>query len=195
MPFRSKPESQTRHSSIRPTLTFRVILQRYQRRQTETQVSSSTWSQTRQRGEAWVLFLTKSLKNKCQIKWLKQKYHCCLTGSRAFPSACWFVRKALMLKDRRWSSEVHDPNKQWFGGGVGGGCLQMGAGGREFLGVEVRDEASELKKDFDFLTSNLFLQSSSHSFLFLVTDSAPVRWINSDVSKEHHVLGRGHRGN
>lgn len=82
----------------------------------QTQVRNSTWSRKRLRGGTGVLFWTESLKNKCQIKWLKQKYHCCLTGYKVFPFPCWFVRKELMLKDR-WSFNVHDPNtRSHFGG-------------------------------------------------------------------------------
>lgn len=53
-------------------------------------------------------------------------------------------------------------------------CLQMGDN-PILLGVEQRAEDSKLNKDFDFLTSNLLLQSYSHLFSFLVIDIATVR--------------------
>lgn len=43
------------------------------------------------------------------------------------------------------------------------------------LGIEQRAEDSKLNKDFDFFTSNLFLQSYSHLFSFLVIDIATVK--------------------
>lgn len=76
VPFRLTAESQTICSfrqaySHFPWWCFRG----YQKEQTEILVISSTWSQKRLRGRAGTDFWTDPLKNKCQIKWLKQKYH------------------------------------------------------------------------------------------------------------------------
>lgn len=56
LPFRSKAESKTRNSSIRPILTFRMMLWKYQRKQAEIQVGSSAWSQKKLRGGEGMLF-------------------------------------------------------------------------------------------------------------------------------------------
>lgn len=52
--------------------------------------------------------------------------------------------------------------------------FQMGENPK-LLAVEQRVEDSKLNMDFDFLTSNLFLQSYSHLPSFLVIDIATVR--------------------